>query len=343
MKFAITGGGTGGHLAVAKALCEALTQRGHEVIYIGSLSGQDRSWFEGTDSPFSHSYFLKTSGVVNQKGLMKIVALFKIVVAFLKALFLLRRHKTQALISVGGFSAAPASMAAVFYRIPFYIHEQNAKMGKLNAILKRFSNLFFSSYDEDSPVKSYPISATLFRSRRVRTKLKSIIFLGGSQGARAINDLAVAVAPWLQSKQIHIIHQCGALDYERMKHAYADLGIRVDLFAFSKLLPEKMAEADFAVSRAGASTLWELCAIGLPTFFVPYPYAASDHQFYNAQFIVKKELGWCEREAEDLPTLLISALSEPSLELKSKALMEQIGPDGATHIIQAIENNMKEH
>ena len=111
MKFVVTGGGTGGHLVIAAALLEALVQRGHEAIFIGSTSGQDRMWFEKS-SGFVHTYFLETTGVVNQKVLGKIAALWRIFKAFLRSRSLLRKHQIQAVISVGGFSAAPASFAA---------------------------------------------------------------------------------------------------------------------------------------------------------------------------------------------------------------------------------------
>ncbi len=197
MKFVITGGGTGGHLTIAKVLQEAFIKRGHEVIFIGSTSGQDRSWFEKR-SGFSHTYFLETSGVVNKRGFAKVKSLFNILKAVLKSISIMREHKIQGVISVGGFSAAPASFASILIRKPLYIHEQNAKVGRLNSLLKPYSRVFFSSYESDSPLKSYPVNKVLFDQARLREKINTIIFLGGSQGAKAINDLALKVAPYLK-------------------------------------------------------------------------------------------------------------------------------------------------
>ncbi len=335
MKFAVTGGGTGGHLAIAAALDEALVQRGHEAIFIGSTSGQDQMWF-AEHSGFSHTYFLPTTGVVNQKGLGKLAALWKIFKAFLRSRKLLKQHKIKGVISVGGFSAAPASLAALSCFKPLFIHEQNAKTGRLNKILKPYAKAFFSSYDERSLVRAYPVGNELFRKARVRHRLERIIFLGGSQGATYINDLALSMAPLFKERGIAITHQCGERDFERVQVAYASMNVEVNLVAFTKELPSLLAESDLAVSRAGASTLWELCANGLPTFFIPYPYAAGDHQFHNALFIVKRELGWCERQGDKLETKLISALDE-ELEARSSALMKLIQPNGAEAIIKAIE------
>lgn len=319
MHIVVTGGGTGGHLAIARALGEALVERGHEVLFIGSTSGQDRSWFEGC-SGFSHTYFLETTGVVNRKGFKKIAALWRVFRAFLRSRKLLKQHKAAAVVSVGGFSAAPASLAAISCRIPLFLHEQNAVEGRLNRMLRPYAKAFFSAYDEHSPVKGYPVGEAFFAKARVRSKVKTLIFLGGSQGARFINDLALEVASECSDRGIRIIHQCGERDYERVKEAYAAMKIDAELYGFTKELPSLLEQSDLAISRAGASTLWELCANGLPALFIPYPYAAGDHQFYNARFIVRQELGWCERESEGVAEVLLGLLDE-ELEAKSRALI----------------------
>lgn len=338
MRLVITGGGTGGHLVIAAVLEKVLSQRGHEVIFIGSSSGQDRMWFE-KGSGFTHTYFLPTTGVVNQKGLGKVAALWRIGKAFMRSRELLKAFDAVGVISVGGFSAAPASFAALSRRVPLFIHEQNAETGRLNALLKPYARVFFSSYEPLSPVKAYPVNKVLFEKARVRTSLRCVIFLGGSQGATYINDLALSIAPLLQERGIHIIHQCGDRDLERLQSAYVEMGIEVELMAFTKALPELLERSDLAISRAGASTLWELCANGLPAFFIPYPYAAADHQYYNAQFIVQKELGWSQRQGDTLEQKLIAVLDE-DLSSRSKRLMALIEPEGAEKIIEVIESEV---
>lgn len=338
MKFCITGGGTGGHLSIAQSLCEEAIARGHEVIFIGSQSGQDRMWFEDHSS-FSHTYFLDTAGVVNKKGIKKLIALYKIFKAFIASRKILKQHKVQAVISVGGFSAAPASFASVFMRIPFFIHEQNAVIGRLNSMLRPYAKAFISAYEENSPVKGYPVKEEFFKGARIRESVKNIIFLGGSQGAKAINDLALEVASTLQEKGIHIIHQCGQNDYKRVQSEYKERSVEAELYAFTKELPSLVSKADLAVSRAGASTLWELCANGLPALFIPYPYAAGDHQFYNASFVVEEEMGWCQREGEGLKELLLKIIEEP-LNEKSEALLKHSKQDTAQEMIKLIEKDV---
>ena len=335
MRLCITGGGTGGHLMIAEALVQAAAMRKHEVIFIGSTSGQDQKYFK-ENSKFSHVYFLPTSGVVNKKGFGKIGALWGIFKAFFTARTLLRKHKIQALYSVGGFSAAPASFAAISLGLPLFIHEQNAITGRLNALLKPFAKRFISAYDADSPIRGYPVKQLFSGHSRIRKNIKTVIFLGGSQGAKAINDLALRTAPELQKKGITIIHQCGENDFERVKEAYASLGVEAELYGFTKELYRLITRADLAVSRAGASTLWELCANGLPALYVPYPYAAGDHQYHNAKFIVENNLGWCHRESENLYSILLALLGE-SLELKSKGLLALNTHNVADLMIQDLE------
>lgn len=331
MKFCITGGGTGGHLMIAEALVEAAAQEGHEAIFIGSTSGQDRKYFED-HSTFSHVYFLETTGVVNQKGLKKAKALWLVLKAFFASRKILKDHSIQAVYSVGGFSAAPASFAAISRLTPLFIHEQNAVKGRLNSLLKPFAARFISAYSEKSPIIGYPVKEEFFKGARVREDVKTIIFLGGSQGAKTINDLALSVAEELKKKGIKIIHQAGERDYERVQKKYEELGVEAEVYAFTKEMPSLMSKADLAVSRSGASTLWELCANGLPALFVPFPHAASDHQYHNARFIVQNEMGWCERESEDLREKLLSLLDE-NLSKKSSALLEHSSKDVAKMMI----------
>ena len=332
MSIVMTGGGTGGHLAIIKAVKEHL--KGEELIYIGSTKGQDRQWFE-EDSDFSKTYFLETRGVVNQGLAGKFKSLFKILTSALEVRKILKEHKASVVFSVGGFSAAPAAIAAKFSGIPLVIHEQNAALGSLNKLLKPHATQFISSYLEESPIKAYPIKQIFFENARVRGKVKTIIFLGGSQGAQAINKLALEIAPELKARGIKIIHQAGQNNIDEVKKAYDDLGIEAEVFGFTDKLAGYMNEADLACARSGASTLWELSATAVPTLFIPYPYAASDHQFYNAQFLVEKELAWIMREKE-IDTQKVLALLDEDLTERSRGLMEIVEKEGSVKIAELL-------
>ena len=290
MSIVITGGGTGGHLAIAKAIKEELNQRGMKPVFIGSTYGQDRSWFED-DEGFEKRYFFATSGVVNKRGFAKVKSIFDISKRVLDVKEIFKKHEIKSVLSVGGYSAAPASFGAILFKKDFYIHEQNAVMGRLNALLKPFAKeVFFNDPN------LYPIREEFFKSCRVRDEIKRVIFLGGSQGARAINEFAMKVAVRLSKSGIKITHQTGKSDEQKLKELYQKEGIEADCFAFSPDLSQKISEADFAIARAGASTIWELCANGLPALFIPYPYAAGDHQYHNAKFLSQDNLALLKRE-----------------------------------------------
>jgi len=334
-KILITGGGTGGHLSVAKSFIDEFDNRGYDVIFVGSQKGQDKQWFENYSGLYQ-SYFLKTQGVVNQKLFGKINSLFMIGKAVLKTIQIIRQEKITKVISVGGFSAAPASFAAILTKTDFYIHEQNSVMGRLNSITQKYAKELFSSYLKSSKVKDYPIQTKFFENARIRKEIKTVIFLGGSQGASAINNFALKVAPKLQEMNIEIIHQTGKNDFENIQKEYERLNIKADVFDFSTELIEKMNKADFAVSRSGASTLWELVALGIPTFFIPFPHAAANHQYFNAKYLLENHLCYLQSENELSENYFFECL-EKDLEEKSKKLIQCIEKDAVKRIADIIE------
>ncbi len=347
MSIVMTGGGTGGHLAIIKAVKEALVReqgagsreqlddRPAELVYIGSTQGQDQQWF-GEDEDFAARYFFETRGVVNQRKLGKVKSLWMLFKAFLKARKLLKKHHASVVFSVGGFSSAATAFAAKSMGIPLVIHEQNAALGSLNRMLKKYATVFISSYLEESPVKAYPIKEIFFEKARIREKVETVIFLGGSQGAMAINSLALELAPILHARGIRMIHQAGERNIDATKESYEKLGIEVEVFGFTTHLADYMAEADLAIARAGASTLWELSATGLPTLYIPYPYAAGDHQYHNAQFLVERDLAWLMREEEVDKKKILQLLDTPLSE-RSRGLIEIVERGGSKQIATLIQ------
>jgi UDP-N-acetylglucosamine--N-acetylmuramyl-(pentapeptide) pyrophosphoryl-undecaprenol N-acetylglucosamine transferase len=334
MSIVMTGGGTGGHLAIIKAVKEQLKEE--ELIYIGSTKGQDKQWFE-KDDDFAHKYFFDTRGVVNQKGIGKLKSLWMMFQAMREARKLLKKYQAKVVFSVGGFSSAATAFAAKSLGIPLVIHEQNAALGSLNKLLKPYAKAFISSYLAESPIKAYPVKEIFFENAHVRQEVKTIIFLGGSQGAKAINELALSIAPELKTRGIKIIHQAGVNNINEVEKSYKDLGIEADVFGFTTKLAAYMNEADLAIARAGASTLWELSATALPALFIPYPYAASDHQYYNAQFLVEKDLAWLMREDAIEKEIVLSMLNE-NMEARSKGLMKIVEKEGSKKIAALLKN-----
>lgn len=335
----ITGGGTGGHLRVAKALAAELKKRGERLVFVGSQSGADRRWFEGSEL-FEECEFLPSRGVVNKRGLAKLTALFEIVKLSFEVRKKLRKWGAKAVVSVGGYSAAPASFAAILGKVKLFLHEQNAVTGRLNGLLKPFAKGFFSSYS--NPPYAYPVEEAFFTAARQRVELKQVLFLGGSQGAVAINDLFLRLLPELLKRGLRVTCQCGERDFARVKEAAdkvaqeAGKGEFVEVFAFTQDMPLLMRQADLCVSRSGASTTWELVANALPTLFVPYPNAAGNHQFFNAKFL--QESGLCKivLQKELQNTDVLEMLLSYDLSGVSSRLLQTKKQEGASKIVDEI-------
>lgn len=330
----LTGGGTGGHLSIVNELKKELNLRGIKPIFIGSANGQDKTWFEH-DHGFKKAYFLESSGVMNKGFFGKIKSLYNIYALGDVVEEIFEYHNVCSVVSVGGYSAAPASLGAIMNKIPLFIHEQNAKMGMLNRLLSKFAKEVFNSYDENAMARDYPVNQNFFESGRIRSHIQTVIFLGGSQGARSINQFALKNAKKLHDKGIHIIHQTGKASYEEVVASYKQMGIQADVFAFDNALYKKMEQADLAISRAGASTMWELCANALPTLFVPYPYAASNHQYFNAKYLVDKKLAFMVLDHE-LSTLDLESYLHLDLHSMSKGLADAIMMDGVKVMVDRI-------
>jgi len=333
MSIVMTGGGTGGHLTIIKAVKEQLLDE--TLIYIGSTKGQDQAWFKD-DEQFKSTHFLPTQGVVNQGVLGKFKSIFMLFKATIKARKILKKVNAKVVFCVGGFSAAPTSFAAKTLGIPLIIHEQNGAIGSLNKLLRPYAKAFISSYEKNSPIQAYPIKEEYFKKSRIREEIKTIIFLGGSQGALAINKLALSLASTLKDKKIKIIHQAGEKNIENVKKEYQAIGIEAEVFGFTTKLSDYMQKADFAIARSGASTLWELSAMACPTLYIPYPYAAGDHQFYNAKFLVDQDVAWIMREKEIDIEKIITIL-EMNLKEKSEKLQTIIEKDGALEIAKLLK------
>lgn len=358
MRIAITGGGTGGHLSIAKALGLECKKRGFYTCYIGGTRGQDRQWFEKDTQTFNEVIFLESMPVVNKRRFAKIKALYQNFTESFRAKQYMQERNIQACISVGGFSAATGGFASLLSKIPLFIHEQNACMGSLNKLLKPFAKMFFSSFTYPNAILTpYPINPIFFEKQRTRESLHYIAFLGGSQGASAINSFATKIAPLLIKKNIKILHQTGANEYEKIKQEYQNLGFHLakDLqtlkdtdshifaFDFSDTMVDIMTTADFCISRAGASSLWELVSNGLPTLFIPYPYAAKNHQYFNAKILSDKGLALLYTQDEILKhtmhnneNRIVDTILCLNLNDVSRSLLQQAQTNGAQIILDNI-------
>jgi len=305
------------------------------MVYVGSTSGQDRTWFEN-DNSFSQKHFLNTKTVVNRGFLGKILSLKTIMKEAIAIRKVLKEADAKVVFSVGGYSAAPASIAAITLKIPLVIHEQNSHIGNLNRLFKPLAHRFIWAFDKDDDLRIYPVKSIFFKIARVRSKVKSIFISGGSQGSVALNKFALSIAKELNNRGIKIYHQAGEKNLEDVEAEYKKIGVEAEIFGFTKEMPKIMQESDFAIARAGASTLWEMTAAGLPALFVPYPYAANDHQYHNAKYLSEQKLAWLKRESELNKELLFKIIDSDLSDI-SKKLPTLIKPNGAKKIAEYLD------
>ena len=296
-RLAIACGGTGGHLFPGLAIAEAVRRRGHEVRFFISAKPVDKRALSGAGE--------SENGVeipaVGWTGLFGAVPfLFRLIGAVRKAGEELSKFKADALLGMGGFVSAASVGAARRRGIPYFLHESNAIPGRATKLLSAGANKMFVGFEECGrhlPKAKVSVSGTPVRSRLgkvskeealkklgLHPKRHLVAILGGSQGARGINEAVLRGLPALKplANTIQILHLAGEAHADKVRHAYEHSGFHAIVLGFCDEMDAVYAAADLVVSRAGAGTLAELAACGVPSILVPFPAAVDDHQTANA-------------------------------------------------------------
>jgi len=294
----VAGGGTGGHLfpglAVAAAFAEAVPDA--QVAFAGTVRGLENRVVPQK----GHRLFtLPVMGIVGKGVLKRLVGLAVLPSALAAAGRVLKEFRPDLVVGVGGYASAPVLFMAGLFRVPRVILEQNAVPGVTNRIFGPHVDRVFLTFDAararfrggNFACPGNPVRAELLSTPRDRPAgaPPHLLIFGGSQGARALNDAMIEAAPHLlaENPDLSITHQTGAHDLTRVEAAYASLGGRVTATAFIDAMGAAYAAADLVVCRAGATTVAELTALGLPSVLVPYPHAAHDHQSANARLLAE--------------------------------------------------------
>ena len=352
LNWIIAGGGTGGHVTPALALGEAIAERGEQVAFIGSEQGLESKWVPEA----GFELIALPSQQVMGRGLGgRATGLIRTLMQVGRARRALRRFDAHLVISVGGFAAMPAALAAWTTRTPLVLVEPNAIPGRVNRLTARGARRIFVAFSAaaaqlsgqaDRVVESgVPLRQALVKAfaatpprQRPHQPLRLLIF-GGSQGARQLNDAMIELSDSLSERPLHIFHQTGEADRERVAAAYAAAGIEAEVVAFEPNMPQRYAWADLALARAGALTVTELAMAGLPALLVPYPFAADDHQAANAASLEAAGAGLClESRPLQIPALrtaLFALTDDPDrLVTMSHAARSLAKPDAAQQIIE---------
>jgi UDP-N-acetylglucosamine--N-acetylmuramyl-(pentapeptide) pyrophosphoryl-undecaprenol N-acetylglucosamine transferase len=348
--WVVAGGGTGGHVTLALALGEEIARSGGRVLFVGSERGLEArlvpaAGFELATLPARP---LAGMGLAARAG-----ALAAFARASAGAVGLLRRRRAGLVLSVGGYAAAPAAAAAIVLGRPLALVEPNAVPGRTNRAMARFARAVFTAFAAAEPAfrgAAVTTGAPLRRAlidrfvaapeRRAPEPPIRLLVVGGSQGARQLNDALLEALPDLDPALYEVFHQTGAADRERVASAYRTTGFRAQVVDFDPALAERYLWADLALCRAGALTVAELAMAGLPSLLVPYPFAADDHQRANARALQAEGAGLLldpsSFDGKVLREALESLLAEPErlreMGRRARALAR---PDAAARIVES--------
>jgi UDP-N-acetylglucosamine--N-acetylmuramyl-(pentapeptide) pyrophosphoryl-undecaprenol N-acetylglucosamine transferase len=302
----IAGGGTGGHLfpgiAIAQAFCAF--NPGSRILFVGS--GRPLELKVVPAAGFAHET-IRVEGLKGRGRLNQLVALSKLPGAVFRSLGILRRFGADLLVGVGGYAAGPVVLAARMMGVTCVLQEQNLFPGITNRALARFAREIYVSFPETRAhfgaarvrVTGNPVREELLQTVESEscptgepTSPKqpfTVVILGGSQGAHAINMAMIDMLPLLEKKDtLRFIHQTGSEDEVRVRGAYEKYETDAVVAPFFDNMAELYGQADLIICRAGATTVAELTALGKAAVFVPYPYAADDHQTLNARAMEEK-------------------------------------------------------
>ncbi len=300
----IMAGGTGGHVFPALAVAEELRARGFALEWLGTAKGIESTLVPKANIPLN---VISVEGVRGKRALGLLKAPLLITKAIFQARAIIRRFNPDVVVGFGGFASGPGGVAARLLAKPLVIHEQNAVAGTTNRLLAHIANRVLAAFagafeNRDSVsivgnpvrdvIKQLPDVAERFQARSNAAAPKRLLILGGSLGAKAINELVpAALAQMDASDRPEVWHQTGHAHSETTQALYQLLGVAARVEAFIESMDEAYAWADLVICRAGALTVSELMAAGVGSLLIPLPNAIDDHQTWNARILAKQGAG----------------------------------------------------
>lgn len=335
----LAAGGTGGHMFPAESLARALLARDWQVILITDRRGAGF----GRDLRESVACFqVSGQGLAGGSLTSKVKGTLHLAAGTLQALRLMLRLKPGVTIGFGGYASVPPGLAAAYCGCPLVLHEQNAVLGRANRLLLGRAKALATAFAKVRGVEAREEHKVILTGNPVRVEVAKIgerpyvapeadaplnlLVFGGSQGARAFNELlpdAVSRLPETLRKRLVISQQVPGEGREAVATRYREAGVKATLAPFFTDLPTRLAGAHLVISRAGASTVAELSAAGRPGILIPYPFAADDHQNANAQALAEAGGAWLAPQHSLTPELLSRRLEE--LLTNAQALTQAAG------------------
>jgi len=348
LKFILSGGGTGGHIYPAIAIANELKLRfpDAEFLFVGA---QDKMEMQKVPQSGYNIEGLWIAGLQRKLTLQNAMFPLKLINSLWKSRRIIKKFKPDVVIGTGGFASGPLLQTANSLNIPTVIQEQNSFPGITNKLLSKKANAICVAYENLE--RFFPKEKIVFTGNPVRQDLleidskrnealgyfnldsnkKTLLILGGSLGARRVNQLIEKELDFLLSTGVQIYWQCGKLYFEDYKK-YNDKE-NVQVVSFIDRMDLIYAASDFVVSRAGASSVSELCLVGKPTVFIPSPNVAEDHQTKNARAIVDKNGALLIKESEldeKFESVFNNLIHDENLQKKLSENMKKLAKPNAT-------------
>lgn len=301
LRIVIAGGGTGGHLFPGVAIAQEFMARnkGNSVVFISTGNPLERSVLSQTDFRLESvaAEGIKGRGLWNQAK-----SALKIPKGIIQALRILKDYRPDLTVGLGSYSAGPVVVSAWLLRTKIVLHEQNILPGITNRILARFADRIYVSFDDTTarfaphkirltgnPVRKELLNNHNGNAVRPEPNKFCVLIIGGSQGAHSINTTLVeALGHFTQKEGLFFIHQTGAADEQMVSAAYRRAGVAAKVQSFFTHMGPLYKQADLIICRAGATTVAEVTAMGKAVIFIPFPFAADDHQTLNAATLANK-------------------------------------------------------
>ena len=317
MRALIMAGGTGGHVFPALAVAGELQSRGWQVEWLGSEQGMENRLVPHAGITLHR---LSVRGLRGGGIARKLTAPLMLLRSVWQALRIMRRVQPDVVLGFGGYASGPGGLAARLAGKPLLIHEQNAVAGMTNRYLSRLAQVSLQAFPGalkgaqvvGNPVRTEILVITAPTMRYIEHKGPlRILVLGGSQGAQALNaKLPSGFAQAFAEEPLAIRHQCGKGHLQVTQSAYQKAGIKAEVSEFIDDMQAVYAWADLVICRAGALTVSEVAAAGVPALFVPFPAAVDDHQTRNAEFLVKAGAARLLPQSELNPAALTAVLAD---------------------------------
>jgi UDP-N-acetylglucosamine--N-acetylmuramyl-(pentapeptide) pyrophosphoryl-undecaprenol N-acetylglucosamine transferase len=331
-KILIIAGGTGGHIYPGIAIADYLKAKGYSITWLGTSHGMENKLID--KKPYQKA-MIDIKGV-RGKGLLNWLKLpFMLFIALIQCAKVIIKEKPDVVIAMGGYVSFPGGLMSRLMGKPLIVHEQNSIPGLTNRLLAIIATKIYSAFPikliRDSQNIGNPVRDNIRQIKPPVQRFKNrkgplrLLVVGGSLGAKFFNDtIPLSIKQLSPKNRPAIIHQSGEKHFEELKASYKESGIKADCRAYLDHIEKLYEWADLVIARAGALTVSEFSAAGIPSILVPFPFAVDNHQFYNAKYLSDKKAARLiiqgELTTESLSSILRSMTRNECLKMSKAAL-----------------------